>query len=168
MNQLLLGYIPKNWKDDDNINAPGYITTGDEDSGTIFNSIDFENIYDDDDNAEICINSDVRMSLDDNHFHQTFKDIADKYFAELQKQHKNLDVASALRAGWYILDDDWIEDDMLKDYGLSKITRIDADGGEFKNPDGKYNGCMYLGLRNDEEIENGDDGLMFILEPLKK
>lgn len=167
MNKITLGYIPENWKAEDNENYPGHITIGDDSSGTISNFITYENIYDDNDDIEIYIFDDFSLSLDSDNFCNAFKKIANKYFSEIQEHNKNLNVAAALQVGWYILNDDCVEDEILKNYDFSKITQIDADCGEFENSDGKYNGCMFLRLTNEEQIENDEDGDVFILKPLK-
>lgn len=71
MKQLMLGYIPKEWKEDDNENRPGWISTGSDD-GTVSSFIEYENIYDDDDlPEEIRIDpegGDIRFALSDENF----------------------------------------------------------------------------------------------------
>lgn len=66
---------------------------------------------------------------------KTFKKISEEYFCNIQKQNKNLDVASALQVGWYIFEDDCPYDDVLENFCLSKITYIndEVDADEFSN-----------------------------------
>lgn len=172
MNQLLLGYIPKKWTDDDNADRPGWISTG-ADDGTISNFIEYENIYDDDDIPEaISIDpegDDIRLVLTDENFKETFNKLAGKYFSDIHDQNNDLDVPSALQVGWYILEDDCPDEEVLENFGLSQIICIndELDANEFSNAGGKYNGCMYLQLRSEDQIDNDEDGSVYILKPLK-
>lgn len=182
MNQIILGYIPKDWKDDDYEDRPGWIATGNDD-GTISNNFEYENLDESDEAldpedascaTQICIDPEgkhICMPLEpEGNFTETFKKLSEEYFSAIQKSNKNLDIPSALRIGWYILGDEGVPpEDVFEKFGVSDVISItgELDANEFCNEGGKYNGCIYLNLRGPEDIDSGEDGLMYILVPLQ-